>query len=166
LKGLVQTLVGTFSVGFVFFVANDYFFKTPNLNGRWDFTTKPTFARSQTIEIMQLSYTVLLYQEGEKIKGVGEKTRAVIPAGNKYNRRPLDEKYDVGTPARVRIEIEGYIDKNYLSADRLILQYNEQGTKRLTSTFHTLLIEDDKTMSGGFKSTISDSEGEVSWVRN
>ena len=166
LRGLVQTIVGTFSVGLIFFAANDFLFKTPNLNGRWELIVKPDSAKSMKIEVMELTYTVLIHQEGEKIKGVGEKTRAFIPARNKNNVPPLDEKYAPGTKARVRIEIEGYIEKNYLSEDRLIIQYNEKGTDRLSSTVQTFTIHDDESMSGSFISTVSDSEGKVEWARN
>ena len=76
IKTTIQTIVGTFLLGSFFMVASDYIFPTPDLHGRWEFTTTPTTAVSKKHSIMQLTYTIRIFQEGNKLRGVGEKVRA------------------------------------------------------------------------------------------
>lgn len=160
---ILKNLFNTVALAFIFFIASDYVFKTPELTGRWEYTTYPVTAKSKMSEVIQVTYTILIAQEGVGIKGVGEKMRAYIPPDNKHNLESFDENYDVGK--RIRIEIDGHIEKNYLSKDKLTIYLNEAGHRRESSTVQVLTIEDKNYMVGGYISTISDSEGKIEWKR-
>ena len=75
-KDIVKKLFDMGALALIFFIASDFIFKTPELTGRWEFTTYPKFAKSKTLEVLQISFTVLLFQEGLKVKGIGEKIGA------------------------------------------------------------------------------------------
>jgi hypothetical protein len=162
IKTTLQTIVGTVLIGSFFMVASDYIFPTPSMHGRWEFTTMPDTALSKKHSVMQLTYTVVLFQEGNKIKATGEKTGAVVPVNNK-GVNPVIDSYPPGK--RVRTEILGYVSNNYFAPDEVTIFYNEGGANRNTSTIQTLSIIDENTLEGVFDSTISDSKGKVVWHR-
>ncbi len=115
---------------------------------------------------MQLTYTIRMFQEGNKLKGVGEKVRAVIP-NNSKNIMVVDEEYS--GKQRVRIQIEGYIENNYFAQDKIKIFYTEGGKgsqgPRKTVTIQDLYLADNGDLIGNFDSTVSDSVGKVIWKK-
>jgi hypothetical protein len=164
IKTTIQTIVGTVLIGSFFLVASDYIFPVPNIHGKWKFTTMPTSALSTKHSIMQLTYTIRIFQEGDKFKGIGEKIKAEIPKNN-YGIAPLVENYD--GKSRVKIEIEGYIENNYFAQDKIRMIYTEGGSNgkgpRDTVTIQNLFLTNNDELTGYFDSTISDSVGKVIW---
>jgi hypothetical protein len=165
IKTTAQTIVGTILIGSFFMVASDYIFPPPDLHGRWEFTTSPKYAHSHKHEIMKLTYTIRIFQEGNKFKGIGEKIKAEIPE-NELGVQSLKEEY-VGK-ARTRIQLEGYIKNNYFSKDRIRVFYTEGGESngpRSTATIQNLYFINDDELEGIFDSTISESMGKVRWTK-
>ena len=166
IKTTTQTIVGTVLIGSFFMVASDYIFPAPDIHGRWMFTTMPTSANSSKHSIMQLSYTLRIFQEGNKFKGIGEKIKAEIPK-NKHGISPLIEHYN--GRSRVKIEIEGYIQNNYFAQDKIKVIYTEGGGDvngpRGTVSIQNLTIKTGDQLTGFFDSTISDTVGKVVWKK-
>ena len=101
-------------------------------------------------------YDIILFQKGYEVYGTGEKVME-ISSGR-------DTLEYVGK-ARTRVELEGYLDKNYLSKDQLIIHSTEEGTQRESSSFYDLIKFDDHNMSGNFQSTVANSSGLTKWNR-
>ncbi len=167
IKTTTQTIVGTVLIGSFFMVASDYIFPAPNIHGRWVFTTKPTKAQSPKHSIMQLTYTIRIFQEGNKFKGVGEKIKAEIP-NNDFGITPLVEHYN--GRSRVKIEIEGYIENNYFAQDKIKVIYTEGGASgkgpRASVSIQNLTFNTSDDLAGHFDSTISDTVGNVVWKKH
>lgn len=165
-KTTIQTIIGTILIGSFFMVASDYIFPPPNIHGKWEFTTYPDTAKSKTHSIMELSYTVRIFQEGNKLKGVGEKIQAEIPKNN-LGIQELKEQYN--GKQRTRIELEGFIEKNYFLQNKIKFIYHEGGSNgkgpRKTVTIQSLTVKDSNTLIGNFDSTISDSMGKTTWKK-
>lgn len=167
IKTTVQTIIGTILIGSFFMVSSDYIFPTPNLHGHWSFTTYPKLTASQDRKnkVMQLTYSVRLLQEGNKIIGVGEKISAEVPHNN-LGVTEFKESY-TGSE-RVHIKIKGYIENNYFADDEIrILYYEGQHDEKVreTVTIQDLKLNDKQGMKGIFDSTIADTKGYVVWER-
>ena len=166
IKTTIQTIVGTVLIGSFFMVASDYIFPAPDIHGKWEFTTMPTSASSSKHSIMQLTYTIRIFQEGNKFRGIGEKIKAEIPENNN-GIDPLVENYD--GRSRIKIEIEGYIENNYIAQDRIKVIYTEGGSNgegpRDTVTIQNLSLTNNGELTGNFDSTISDMVGKVIWKK-
>lgn len=104
---------------------------------------------------MLLRYYVLIWQEGNQIKGTGEK---IYEKSNGQEKEYVAEK-------RSRIEISGYLTKKYFSKDLLVIHYDEKNEVRKSSTIHNLTIKDSNQMDGFFVSTIANQQGNAGWSR-
>ena len=143
------------SVGFMIF--NDYVAPPPDLAGRWKFTVvyeDTALARFQDLEV---TYQVLLIQEGLKLSGAGEKLSDRGPA-------PI-ERVDYSDDRRTNIDLVGNVARSYFSPDGLVIHYREAGRRRQSSTLHELEYFDAQTMCGCFQSTVADTRGSVWWER-
>ncbi len=155
LMSVVSTVLGGFALSFAFFIASDYIFEIPKLSGRWQFTGTTLETSLSRFEGLEVTYSVLLQQEGLKIFGTGEKIRDELDG--------VVTEYD--GDRRTHIDITGYLHRKYLSKDELTLHYVERGRRRDSSTIQELIRFDEKKMSGNFESTIANSSGTVEWKR-
>lgn len=151
----ISNLASGVVIAAIFFLLSDYIFRVPILNGSWTFTTQTEKTSYNNYKAMLLTYTVLLWQNGKTISGSGEKI-SENANGNIRNYTGSN---------RSQIKISGYITKNYLTKDRIIIHYEESSESRISSTIHLLTLEKDQ-LSGNFISTIAESEGKVTWTKN
>lgn len=143
-------------LSFMFFIFSDFISTTPNLNGKWRVelqTEKTSYSKYKDLKVY---YDIILFQKGYEIYGTGEKVMELLPGQDtlKYNGK-----------VRTRVELQGYLDKNYLSKDKLIIHSTEEGRQRESSSFYDLIKFDDHNMSGNFQSTVANSSGVTKWIR-
>lgn len=108
-------------------------------------------------EGLQVTYQVLLIQEGLRLSGIGEK---LSDRGSKQ----IAKDY-VGVD-RPRIHITGNVTHNYFSRDLVVIHYKEDGELPESSTVHRLVHFGRETMSGHFWTTIANTTGPVLWQRS
>lgn len=154
-------LANLFSVALItliLFLLSDYILKIPNVNGHWHLISTTKNAKLATYKNMELYYTVLLWQEGKRIYGSGEKFKEKT-FGN------VEKLYDPGK--RTYIKITGYLTRKLLKKHEVVLHIFEEGEKRRSSAVHfvKLIKFKNNKMEGDFVSTISDSSGNVLWER-
>ena len=149
---VVTTLV--LSAGFMFF--NDYIAPPPDLSGRWKFTVTYDNTDLPRYEGLQVTYQVLLIQDGLELSGSGEKL------SDRGAGQPLR---DYKGEDRGHIQIVGGIKRNYFSRDAVVLHYREEGQSRESSTLHQLVEYGRESMSGRFSTTIANTSGPVLWQR-
>ena len=154
LYDVLATITGGIILSFMFFIFSDYVSTIPNLNGKWRVKLEIANTEYSKYENLKIYYDVILYQKGYEVYGTGEKVMEVNQDTLKY----------IGQ-RRVRIEVQGYIDKNYLSKDALIIHTIEEGRKRESTTFYDLIKFDEDYMSGNFISTIANTSGPTEWTR-
>jgi hypothetical protein len=97
----------------------------------------------------------MLWQEGEIVHGTFEKI---------YERSSTGERSYVGKN-RTRGSVEGCMQKNYLSRDRVFLHLEEDGIQRSSTIVFDLVKNTDTELSGLFYSTAGDQSGTVKWQR-
>ena len=151
-----RALVTTLSLGVGFVIFNDYIAPPPNLTGRWEFTLVYEHTARPSFKDLQVTYQVLLIQKGLELHGTGEKVSACSPESGL-------ETYSGAK--RINIMINGSIKRNYLSKNKLVLHYIEEGKLRNSSTVQRLELHGQKAMSGRFWTTIADTIGSVHWER-
>ncbi len=105
---------------------------------------------------MILRYVAMLWRKGNIIKGTVEKI---------YEKSTTGERKFIAKN-RTRGEIEGYIEKNYLTKDRLFLHVIEDGHGRKSTHFYEITVQSNEVMSGTFNSMVADQDGTVSWQKN
>jgi len=161
LKTVVQTFTASVLIGSFLMVLSDFIVGTPDLTGRWELKLLPEKSSSKKTEVMKLEYTLLMKQSGLALSGMGEKTKAFIESGNKNNIEPFTEIYQPGDTARIRIELEGFIEKHYLRKYEIYFSYLEFGSRRESSTIAKLKFVDENYISGIYESTIGDTKGRI-----
>lgn len=158
IKTTFQTIIGTVMVGMFFMFFSDYVFKPVDLNGRWSITLHPESALSHKIKCVDIEYTVLIVQNGLEITAGGEKTRDKKSTKPECKDANIYER-DIDPGAGERIDISGFINKQYLSNDVLTLSYSEGNQQRFT--MGVLKINKKDNLSGWYESNISQTRGTI-----
>jgi hypothetical protein len=152
---IFSTVLGGLLLALIFFLLKERVLRIPKLSGNWIFEKTTLRTGYNPYRNMVLRYYVLLWQEGNQIKGTGEKI---------YEKANGQKKEYTGKH-RTQIEISGYLTKNYLSKDEIVIHYIEKGEERDSSTMHNLFIKTPNQLEGRFISTIANQEGIVKWTR-
>ena len=152
---IISTVIGGLLLALIFFLLKEKVFRLPNLNGNWIFETITNKSDYNPYNNMMLRYYVLLWQEGNRIKGTGEKI---------FEKTNTQEIEYVGKD-RARVEISGFLTKKYFSTDSIVIHFNEKNEQRKSSTIHNITIKNTNEMMGNFVSTIANTQGTVSWIK-
>lgn len=151
---IVGALLTTGALSLTYMIFNDYISPPPDLSGSWKFTVRYEDTTLPRYVGMQVTYQVLLIQEGLNLAGSGEKLS---------ERGPNIDGRDYRGDTRSNIQISGTIKRNFFSSDQLTLHYNEMGS-RPSSTVHQMVqCSEGEMLCGCFRSTIADTTGSVWW---
>ena len=153
---VVGALVTTVSLSLGYMIFNDYLAPPRDLSGNWKFTVIYEDTALGAFKDLQVTYQVLLVQEGVKLSGHGEKLS---------DRGPGQDAVDYVGDRRTNIQVRGSITRNYLSRDTLLVHYQEKGRRRDSATVHRLVECGPGMLCGCFRSTIADTTGSVWWER-
>lgn len=154
-KNVAGSVISAIAIALIFFVWNDFFYKSTDLSGAWSVETEVLESSYSKYEGMKVYYDVLINQQGDQIIGTGEKI-AEFFYGNKYEYEP---------DKRVRFDLIGKLEKRFISKDEVRVHYVEHGRKRDSSTILTLFLNDSDELKGHFLSTAADTRGTIIWKR-
>lgn len=159
--GVAKSVVTNFTTGLVLsataLLSSDVFFTLPRLSGFWQFELTTEETSHAPYQGLKLRYDTALVQQGTNFSGTGEKDAEFLDGAIAWT--------EYGGAGRTRIEVIGYIERKFLSRDRVILHFEEDGTRRQTSAFMDLTVSGDGTMTGTFRTTAANSSGSVIWER-
>ena len=155
LSDTIATILGGAVLTFLFFLAREKLFPLPRVAGRWYFETQTIETAYKPFVGMVLSYVAMIWQEGPVIRGTVEKI---------YEKSSAGEREYVGKN-RTRATLEGYIEKFYLSKDRIRIHMVEDGFGRESTVLLDLVDVNSSKMSGSFQSMAADQTGIVKWQR-
>ncbi len=155
LSDIIATIIGGAILALMFFWVREKFFALPSVAGRWHFETRTTNTSYRPYEGMVLRYLAILWQEGNRIQGTIEKI---------YEKSSTGEREYVGKN-RTRGKIDGFLEKNYFTKDRMYLHVVEEGHGRESTSSFELIFKADQTMIGTFTSMVANSEGNAIWQR-
>jgi hypothetical protein len=156
LSDTIATILGGAVLTFLFFLFKEKLFPLPRIAGRWYFETQTQQTAYKPFAGMVLTYVAMIWQEGAVIRGTVEKIHEKSSTG--------DRGY-VGKD-RTRSTVEGYIEKFYLSKDRIRIHMVEEGFGRESTVMFDLVSANTSEMSGVFQSMAADQTGAVKWQRN
>lgn len=148
-------IVSAISIAIIFFIIKEWipWFRMPSISGMWKAKLLITNSSYNPHVEMMLGYNAYIYSIGTKIFGTAEKIT------EKTKDNPIKEYIGKN---RTRMELEGSIQKNYLSWTKVIIHAVERGEKRDSSVIFRLKLK-NKKMLGYFSSSAGDSSGEVLW---
>jgi len=130
------------------------FFRTPSVSGMWTFVISIEETEYKPYKHLKITYQAVLTQEGLSLQGNGEK----------YSEQELGkEPYFHSGSDKIAITITGIIVKKFIGPDRVELQIREEGLLRISTAYHSLTVEDETKMVGGFNSTAAKSAGRSEW---
>jgi hypothetical protein len=153
---MLGSIFGALILSLLFFVVSDFFFKPPNLNGRWRVGTLTESTKHNPFRDLIVFYDVILHQDGNHLEGTAEMV------GELASGKPLVYDY----AKRAQVKFSGSIDRNYLKKDKVNIHWFMHGEKRDSSTFFDIVRFNDHYMQGTFVSTIAANSGRTEWVRN
>jgi hypothetical protein len=152
---VIATVLGGVLLTILFFIAKEKLFPLPEFAGRWYFETTTKETAYKPFAGMILKYVAILWQEGPVVRGTVEKI---------YEKSSTGEREYVGNK-RTRGILEGYVQKFYLSPDRIRIHFVEDGFGRESTVFFDLTSHDASVMSGSFSSMVADQMGTAEWRR-
>jgi len=152
---VISTVVGGSLLTVIFFAAKEKIFPLPNISGPWNMRLTTESSSYHPYFGMILIYEIIMWNDGSRVYGAVEKV---------HEKSATGERYFVGKN-RTRGVIEGCIQKNYFSADKLLLHITEVGHGRASSTFHTITIRPKSVMAGRFQSMVAEQIGTSEWQR-
>lgn len=152
---VIATLIGGVVLTFFFFLARERFFPVPEITGRWYLEMVTANTAYNPYKNMVLRYVVIIWKEGNSLKGSAEKI---------YENSSTGEREFNGND-RTRTVIEGYIEKNYLGKDRVYLHSVENGHGRESTNFYDLIVKSESEMIGAFNSMVANQDGTVACQR-
>lgn len=156
LSDTIATVLGGAALTFLFFLMKEKVFPLPRLAGRWYFETLTAETSYNPFAGMSLGYIAMIWQEGPVIRGSVEKI---------YEKSSTGEREYIGK-VRSRATLEGYIEKFYLSKDRIRIHMVEEGFGRESTIFFDLVAGRTSSMSGSFQSMAADQTGTAKWQRD
>ena len=152
---ILSTVIGGLLLALIIFLLKETVFCLPKLNGNWIYETITSKSDYNPYKNMKLQYYVLLWQEGNQIKGTGEK----------IFEKTENQEIEYVAKDRARVEVNGFLTKKYFLKKLIIIHLNEKNERRKSSTIHNLTIKNTNEMIGNFVSTIANTQGTVSWIR-
>jgi hypothetical protein len=152
---IIATIVSGISLTFLFFYAREKLFPIPDIIGKWHLEMVTVNTDYNPYSDMVLRYVIMIWREGNNIKGSAEKI---------YENSSTGEREFFGKN-RTRAILEGYIEKNYLGKDRVFLHSVENGHGRESTNFYDLIITSDSNMIGAFNSMVANQDGTVTCKR-
>jgi hypothetical protein len=156
IPSIIATVIGGVILALLFFWARERLFPLPDIARRWYFEMRTINTSYEPYNGMVLRYVAMLWREGNRIHGTAEKI---------YENSSTGERDYVGKN-RTRGVVDGYLEKNYFSKDRLYLHVVEDGHGRKSTNFYDLIIISDKEMIGVFNSMVANQDGKVTWQRD
>lgn len=151
---ILATIMGGLLLALIFFLLQETIYSLPNIDGSWTLTLKTAKTVYLPYKDMELMYLVLLWRQGNSVFGSAEKISEVSSQGY---REYIGNDRSIAT-------IDGHIQKNIFSPDRIVLHMKEENKARRSSTVHILEFK-GKDIKGRFVSTIANQEGSSSWMR-
>jgi len=150
---VLGTILGGILLTLILFLLNEYVFKKKNLSGEWNTLIEIEETSFNPFKNLKIEYKIHLLQKGYELSGSGEKIKDIKPDGSEivFER----EK-------RVIILVDGYFERKYFSKSKIYLNINEEGRKRKTRATYTLILKDDKNLTGTFITTAADASGKIS----
>ena len=139
----------------VFFVASDYVFTPPDLNGKWYIATETTQTGHAPFKGLVVLFELILHQEGDRISGTAEQVGEIAQG------KVLIYDYD----KRAQVELSGSMDRNYIRDDVVNIHWKMHGRRRESSTFLRIVRFNDSYMLGTFDTTIAKGHGKTEWAR-
>ncbi|MDE0148756.1 MAG: hypothetical protein OYG32_10970 [Rhodospirillaceae bacterium] len=156
LSDVFSTFVGGILLALSFFWIREKWFSFPEIEGRWFIKTDTIESDYDDFRNMILVFNAMIWREENLIKGTAEKI---------YEMSSTVQKEYVGKE-RTRSEVNGWIERKYFSRDRIYLHVVEQGHRRESTTFYTLVLEQDDRMVGTFVSMVANVKGRASCSRD
>ena len=158
LPNIAATIIGGIFLTAFFFYLKECIFPYPNISGVWEAKEVTGDTSHSLYKGMEVVYKIVLLQDGGKFFGSGERDRE---NSIKNSTMPYSGA------GRIRITIEGVIDKKYFGATVVNLHWVEDGSRE-TSTVHRLSLSgsnENCNLFGSFYKTAANASGVVSWTR-
>lgn len=152
---IIATLLGGIGLTFLFFATREKLFPMPDVSGRWYLEMITENSAYGPYKGMVLRYVIMIWREGNIIKGSAEKI---------YENSSTGEREYIGEN-RTRATIEGFLEKNYLGKDRVYIHSVENGHGRVYTNYYDLLITSNANMIGEFNSMAANQDGTVTCQR-
>lgn len=156
LYSFFATVLGGSALALLFFWLKEKIFPLPAVTGRWYFEIRTVNTTYIPYKGMALRYVGMLWREGKCIKGTVEKI---------YENSSTGERNYVGAN-RTRGVVDGFVEKNYFSKDRVVLHVVEDGHGRESTNFYNLTVISKDNMIGDFSSMVANQDGDAVWQRD
>ncbi|QTP56230.1 hypothetical protein HNO51_16980 [Billgrantia sulfidoxydans] len=156
IASLASTILGGITLTILFFTFKEKIFPPPNVSGFWTLTTTTTKSDYNPYKGLVIKYDSILWREGLLVKGSIEK---------KYERSQKGETEHQGKNRR-RGYVEGYIEKNYLKNDSLVLHVTLNDFGRESTYFFKFYFKNPSLAQGVFHSMTAAQSGHAELAKD
>ncbi|CDG54363.1 MULTISPECIES: hypothetical protein [Halomonadaceae] len=151
----LSTVVGGIALALLFFIIKEKLFPLIEISDHWELTTTTQKTKRNPFKNMKIKYDLILWREDKVIRGTAEKFFEISQTGHKtyYGKN------------RKRGRIEGYIEKNYFSKDRIIINMTLADFGRESDYLFMLTVKNKNLAQGRFYSMVAEQHGHVELTR-
>ena len=147
------TIIGGLLLTIILFLFNEVIFPKKNIIGEWKVLITILESTHEPFKDLQIEYIFHFLQKNNDIVGLGEKIK---------DMRPNEKPFEFVRSKRVRQEIEGYMERKFLTKPHVYLLIKEMGRVRISTTSYNLVFnKKSNIMTGVFESTAGDTKGTV-----
>lgn len=151
----LATVLGGSVLTLLLFILREKVFPIPNMAGCWYIESSTSESAYRPYGGMSLKYQVMIWQDGQTIRGSSEKIY-------EHSSSKIGS-YDRTTRKHGRVE--GYITHRYLGKDRVQLLVSETGSRITSTVFELEFTRDKSALTGSFSTTVASSSGTAIWSR-
>lgn len=145
---LFATILGGALLTSLLFFLRERAFPFPEISGHWILTTITKHSAYNPYKNLAIKYEIIIWREGSKIKGTGEKFFEISTQGRKEY---LGKK-------RRRTKIEGSVEKNYLKKDKLYMHMTVDDFGRESTYYLEFKMSRNIDVAHGFFRTMVASQ--------
>ncbi|MDO8593640.1 MAG: hypothetical protein Q7R59_01950 [bacterium] len=160
-KGILANFLGGLGVVILLFILNELFRPKKNLTGEWDVTNTVLDTAYNPYKGLKVVWKMHILQNGNTITGSGEKIKDIRLDNG------VEKVYEFEPAKRDTVELQGYIEKNYLiRKSRVFINVIQVGQSRKSRATYILKLRNDSTLVGTFVATAANSKGTSIFSKN
>ncbi len=159
-QGILSNFLGGLGVVVLLFFSKEVFRPKRNLTGEWEIENRVVRSSYKPYKGLRVIWKFHMLQNGDRLSGSGEKIKEI---------RVDNTELEYNPPERDSVELEGYLEKNYLRRSRIFINVIQVGKLRRSRATYILRWKSwkgDNGLVGTFITTAGDSSGSTIFSRH
>lgn len=154
---MLENFLGSICVVLFLFILKEVLRPKKNLTGEWEVKNMGLDTGYKPYMELTVVWQMHILQNENTITGSGEKIKDIKLSGEIVEYDP--DKRDT-------VELQGYVEKNYLRKSRIFINVIQVGRLRRSRATYVLELINDSTLVGTYVTTAGNTKGSSTFSKN